>query len=1035
MSSSPAPWGSWVPVRCPFGHHTLPPAPYPRTCSPTRLDDALVPVGGRAAPVVTALSVTALIGSMLVAVALLVGLPAAAADPPSGSPVTVVSTGPGGAGGVDAGGALDVTADGNQVAFASRADLAGPSTPGGSSGRSRIYLRNLPQQTTTLVSDPADGDAGPPSVSATGRLVAYPVTTGQVTDIVVTDRGPTAAAVGTAAAPGIGGPAGPATHRATDVAGDLPLQRIPGCGPDCRPRLSADGSTLVFPAVLAAASPSLSLSVPGPVGQRLGPVLGPVGQLVDPVLAPVGAAVAPVLEGGLLDPLTDGLVDPLLGSLLENHQAGGASAGTVLDFGAPVAPGEHGRLGVEISNAGPRPVTMSTIAVAGGDGAFRVAGSDCARPLQPRQSCRVDLAVTPSVSGCPADRRLHALTGSLRTDSTTPDGQAVYPLVAECRVPPALLGAVPLPAGDAAYPPGGGSACPPADLTGLVPRPVAPSGGGGSRGTIVDAGTVELGQSALVALAVRAPDSAPLTFAAPPDCSVRLVVPPPAQRLGNAPAPCLDGGPARGCTAYLLLRPPAVLPSVGTLAVSGQLVRVATAGIRSVVLARRDRSGTGCFGCAGQGPATVVSVDATGAPTSGGEPSVSTTGRWVAFTSPASGSGQVFVHDTDRTGDASYQPGPTRTASVLPGGKAAESAGQPSLSGDGSRVAFRAVAVPDGVPQVYLRDLSTERTALVSAAAPAPAPHEPSAAQASAAQAPAVEPVPGDGPSATPALSADGRTVSFTSQAGDLIAPARAPGAAGAYARYLPDLAGGGVNQLLSGTATDAALPASDAHGRTVAFQTTAALVPEDTDNVVDAYAYLRHSALTLAPAAADFGRQPQRTVSQPRSFTVTNGGSGPLVVTSTDVSGPFTVTSDGCAKATLQSGGTCAVGVGFAPAGPGAAAGTLAVATADGPSTAQLGGNGTIAVLVLDPTLGAPGSATVVTGSGFPAGVAVELTWRPGLGQLTIGTDPTGAFTASMPILPNDAQGDRVLVASFPGGTVDSPPFLVVPHSPPPPG
>lgn len=137
------------------------------------------------------------------------------------------------------------------------------------------------------------------------------------------------------------------------------------------------------------------------------------------------------------------------------------------------------------------------------------------------------------------------------------------------------------------------------------------------------------------------------------------------------------------------------------------------------------------------------------------EPALSATGRYVAFTSFATnlvagdtnGSADVFVRDRQR--------GLTRRVSVGPGGRQPNGgSSEPALSADGRWVAFSSDAsnlVPgdtNGVRDVFVRHLRDGVTRRVSVA---------------------VGGRPADGESFFPAVSADGRRVSFSSAATNLV--------------------------------------------------------------------------------------------------------------------------------------------------------------------------------------------------------------------------------------------------------------------------
>ncbi len=207
-------------------------------------------------------------------------------------------------------------------------------------------------------------------------------------------------------------------------------------------------------------------------------------------------------------------------------------------------------------------------------------------------------------------------------------------------------------------------------------------------------------------------------------------------------------------------------------------------------------------------------------------PQLSDDGRFVAFISAASnmhpddsdGTPDIFVRDL-QTGTTTL----VSRASGAAGVKANGNAYQIAISGDGRLVAFDSEATTldpddaDTADDVYVRDLQTDTTTLVSRAA--------GGAKANA-------------DTDRPALSAGGRFVAFTSQATNLH-PDDADGALDVFVRDLQTHA----NTLVSrATGADGAkcdehceAPAISADGRFVAFESRASnLDPADGDHVFD---------------------------------------------------------------------------------------------------------------------------------------------------------------------------------------------------------
>jgi Tol biopolymer transport system component len=161
------------------------------------------------------------------------------------------------------------------------------------------------------------------------------------------------------------------------------------------------------------------------------------------------------------------------------------------------------------------------------------------------------------------------------------------------------------------------------------------------------------------------------------------------------------------------------------------------------------------------------------------EPALSGDGRLVAFTT---GEGVTRVVVADRAS------GRIETLAPLPGrdGLAqGASAYEPSISADGRRVAF-SVRTPGRRTLVYLRDRAGASTTLVS--------------RVSGEDGPAA-----DGASTHPAISGDGRSVAFTSDAWNL-SPGKCNSARGVFVRDLAHRttrlvsAGDGSNRWLGPT-------------------------------------------------------------------------------------------------------------------------------------------------------------------------------------------------------------------------------------------
>ncbi len=243
------------------------------------------------------------------------------------------------------------------------------------------------------------------------------------------------------------------------------------------------------------------------------------------------------------------------------------------------------------------------------------------------------------------------------------------------------------------------------------------------------------------------------------------------------------------------------------------------------------------------GELILVSASATGEPGNGPSSfgvSVSADGRYVAFASMAT---NLEPADPDTVVDVfvkDLSTGVVQLASQTAGGIKADAISErPSISADGHKVAFVSAADnldpddPDGFPDVYVKDLQTGDLTLASRAA--------DGAKADTG-----------GQSAT--LTADGSTVAFSSSATNLLA-----GAPGRSHVYVKSLDSGALTLVDGGTIvrpdeqSGAGSPALSADGRVVAFTTDVGLDAADTDQRSDVYVRnLDSGELLLASVNAD---------------------------------------------------------------------------------------------------------------------------------------------------------------------------------------
>jgi len=256
---------------------------------------------------------------------------------------------------------------------------------------------------------------------------------------------------------------------------------------------------------------------------------------------------------------------------------------------------------------------------------------------------------------------------------------------------------------------------------------------------------------------------------------------------------------------------------------------------------------------------TRVSVDSGGVQgrSASRAPSISADGRSVAFQSDArnlvpgdtNGTTDVFVHDAV-TGST------VRVSVDNAGGELPAFSVDPSISGDGRSIAFVSFP-PLGQGDVYVRDLGTGQTSLVSAT-----PGH----------------VPGNAASYAAAISADGRYVAFFSDASDLV-----PGDVGFTDCFVRDLRTGTTSMVSRNSAgvqgnedVGNGRPAISSDGRFVAFSSRASnLAAGDTNHGLDVF---RRDTLTNTTELVSVGQPNGSAVAE-----VSISGDGRTVVFATD--------------------------------------------------------------------------------------------------------------------------------------------------------
>jgi hypothetical protein len=154
----------------------------------------------------------------------------------------------------------------------------------------------------------------------------------------------------------------------------------------------------------------------------------------------------------------------------------------------------------------------------------------------------------------------------------------------------------------------------------------------------------------------------------------------------------------------------------------------------------------------------------------------------------------------------------------------------------------------------------------------------------------------------------------------------------------------------------------------------------------------LAAGAVTLTPAAINFGSILVGTTSALQQVEAGNNSATAVSITGVTITSPFTIASNACGTSTLSAQADCQVTVAFAPTQSGAVAGTLTFTDGAGTQTVALTGTGAAAATdILNPlTLNFP-----ATGVGqLSVAQATTLTNTGGLALTSIAISISGPFT-----------------------------------------
>ena len=412
---------------------------------------------------------------------------------------------------------------------------------------------------------------------------------------------------------------------------------------------------------------------------------------------------------------------------------------------------------------------------------------------------------------------------------------------------------------------------------------------------------------------------------------------------------------------------------------------------------------------------------------SSSRPSVSADGGFVAFESAAG----LLAADTNRKRDVYVWEravdGIQRISLARDGSPANGDSRDPSISGDGSVIAFASTATTmtrdrglDGTTsQVFAWQRASGGVSLVSMGADGR----------------------GSGGSSGASTSRDGRVVAFESNAADLV-DGDSNRVRDVFLRDLTRQATIRASVRSNGRQVDveSRRPSISGDGGAVVFDSTApSLVPNDTNRVRDVFVRDLPPAVQVTPTPLDFGVVQLGTPGT-QNVTVVSVGWTPVTITGSTITGDhaadFVVAGDACTGQVMGYGTECAVMVLHVPTATGTRTATLVISDSapDSPQLVPLVGGVLSPQVRLDPAVGPPGFVTTLSGSDFPPGALITFRWDRGITQrlAPVAVGPDGTFSVGVLVFHRDRLGPRQLaVSAGPGGPTfveKTTPFLVVP-------
>ena len=335
-----------------------------------------------------------------------------------------------------------------------------------------------------------------------------------------------------------------------------------------------------------------------------------------------------------------------------------------------------------------------------------------------------------------------------------------------------------------------------------------------------------------------------------------------------------------------------------------------------VIVIRRATRGDRTFSGARSRGAVVASVSDAGQAVTGFAPSLSYTGRYLAFVSgflnsrSDGGRAQVLIHDTDAGGNRSWLSGSTTNVSIADGDRHVDLAVQPSISGDGHRLAFvepyrqDVCTCPYLGARIHVRDLTQGVSRVVAG------PDEPASATFNV----------------SPSLSRDGAAVAFVSDDDTYVPPGgQTEGLPQVYLQDLPvDLTSAFPERVIVSLSRNdtntgwAGSPALSRDGGVIAFTSSAPLTDQGRrccgDDARQVFARTRFGSARLSENRLLFAAPVPGFAGDVEYETVSNDGPGPVQF-SASVRGPFRI-SQQCPPS-LAANEQCSLGIEHVPPPP----------------------------------------------------------------------------------------------------------------------